>query len=104
MTLGNGHAKTTVFSHIGSAVGLHKVGTSGERRLGEEDGLIDRGCGVALEELFVEVLLDVGDKPLLGGGGAEGWAKRLLAEGRLVHPAKLWRGGEEGVRVWQQRA
>ena len=37
---------------------LHKVSTSVGRRLREEDGLTDWGCGVALEELLVEVLLD----------------------------------------------
>ena len=36
------------------------------RRLREEDGLIDGGFGVALKESLVEVLLDVGDKSLLG--------------------------------------
>ena len=33
----------------------------------------------------MEVLLDVGDKPLLGGVGAEGWTNWLLEKGRLVH-------------------
>ena len=47
--------------------------------------MTDRGCGVAFEKLFVAALVDGGDKPLLGGVGADGWTKRLEEEGRLVH-------------------
>ena len=74
----------------------------GGAALREEDGLTDWGCGVALKELLVEVLWDVGDKSLLGGVGAECWTKWLQEEGRPVHllrdclksnklSAKLWR-------------
>ena len=82
---GNGHAKATVFSPIHFAVGLHKVSTSVGRRLREEDGLTDWGCGVSLKELLVEALLDVGDTSLLGGVGAEGSTKWLEEESKHVH-------------------
>ena len=58
--------KTTIFSLIGFAVGLQQVGSSVGRGLRGEDGSIDLGCGVAFKELLVKVLLDGGDKPLLG--------------------------------------
>ena len=64
---GHGHTKTTVFSLMGFAVGSQQVGSVG-RRLRDEDGWSDRGCGVAFKDLFVKVLLDGGDKPVLGGG------------------------------------
>ena len=109
---GHGHAKTTVFRLVGFAVGLYHVCTGVGCSLRNEDGSTDWRCGVAFKEVFVEVLLNGGDKPLLGGAGAEGWTKWLEEESRLVHllrecdlwlhelGTKPWRGGEEGVRVW----
>ena len=85
VTSPGGHTKTTIFSLTGFAVGLQQIGTSVGCRLRDGDGSADWGCGVAVKELFVEVLLDGGDKPLLGGVGAEGWTKRLEEQGWLVH-------------------
>ena len=89
------HTKTAVLSLVGFAVGLHEVSSGVRYRLGEEDGSVGWGCGVAFKEVFVEVLLDGGgDKPLLGGLGAEGWTTWLEEEGRLVHLLL------SAVRVW----
>ena len=65
---GHEHAKTTIFS-VGFAVWLQQVCTSVGCRLGDEDGSTDWLCVIALKELFVEMLLDVDDKPLLSGVG-----------------------------------
>ena len=51
----------------------------------------------------MEVLLDRGDKSLLGGLEEESRLVHLLREcGLLLHElgTKPWRGGEEGVCVW----
>ena len=97
---------------MGFPVLMQQVCTSMECRLRDEDGSTDWGCGMALKELFVEALLDGGDKSLLGGFDAEGWSKWLEEESRLVHllrecglqlhelGTKPWRGGEERICVW----
>ena len=82
---GNGQANTAVFSLVGFAVALSLVATGVGRRLRAEDGSTDWGCGVALKEFSVEVLLGGGGRPPLGGVGVEGWTKWLEEEGRLVH-------------------
>ena len=63
--------KQMVLSLVGFTFGLqdgHRCGV----QIAREDGSADWGCGVAFKELLVETLLDGGDKPLLGGVGAEG--------------------------------
>ena len=53
-------------------------GPSVGRRRRDEGGSTDLGCDVALDESLVEVLLDGGDTPFLGGVGAQGWSKWLV--------------------------
>ena len=62
---------TAVLSLVGFTVGFHEVSSGVRCGFGEEDGSVGRGCAKALKMLFVEALLDGGDKLFLCGALAE---------------------------------